>query len=186
MQASARDIIFQLTRQFIARLGLAFGEIVGVKRILAIRVIGDSMLPTLQDQQKMLAYSPTSKAKFRKNQIVTVEQLNIHIDATGREQFDYAKWLEDPRMHRPELFVKRITAMHHEVVKIPVEDVLSDRVDPLAEREDNCYVWLVPEGYVFVRGDSNVTVDSTSWGPIPVESLKHIVVCKLPTLQSVN
>jgi len=41
--------------------------------------------------------------------------------------------------------------------------------------------WVIPPGYCFVRGDNSaVSVDSRSWGPVPVGTVAGIVVFKLP------
>ena len=146
-----------------------------------ISVRGISMFPTLEDSEQVLAWTPFHHSLFRRNMIVTVQHVNVQMTERlleiGRNNFP-TEWSE--------LLIKRLIGLPGDTVRIPKHKVKSDYMDNHAIQTDSAFIWHVPAGHVFVRGDGRTSVDSTTWGCIPINELQQIVMCRFPSLSAVR
>jgi signal peptidase I len=153
-----------------------------------VSIIGQSMLPTLQNGERVLAWTPLSRCFFKCGAIVTLSHFHIHLPADKRNQPGFRAAMAALAQERSELFVKRVVGLPGDTVRIPLSQLSSHAmttVDPQAVRQGDELLWHVPAGHVFVRGDGQVSNDSDAWGAIPFEKLDQIVLCRFPSFQRI-
>jgi signal peptidase I len=137
--------------------------------LVVVTVENVSMSPTLENGDRVLAVSSWPSRWLRKGYIVLV-------------------WPSRTSSNRPRLFevtpyIKRIVALGGETFTASLNDSTETK-PPNQDREWDHHtqkVWHIPQGYIFVRGDNRPSsLDSLSWGPIPVQSVLGVVLMKLP------
>ncbi|MEM8532669.1 MAG: S26 family signal peptidase [Chloroflexota bacterium] len=139
-----------------------------IRRYLCvIHVQGLSMSPALQHGDRVVVVCHWPRRWLRHNQIVLVER-----DAdVVVESLPPGVSVEDLELSK-ELVVKRLIALPYEtVVTLHTED----------GEQSESITWHIPGDHGFVKGDGVVSVDSVQWGPIPLSSIRGVVVGTLPS-----
>jgi signal peptidase I len=147
-----------------------------------------SMVPTLQNGERVLAWTPLTRCFFKRGAIATLSHFHIHLPADKRNQPGFRAAIAAIAQERSELFVKRVVGLPGDIVRIPLSQLsphAMTTVDPQAVRQGDELLWHVPAGHVFVRGDGQVSNDSVAWGPIRFEKLDQIVLCRFPSFQRI-
>lgn len=150
---------------------------------------GHSMAPTLQNGERVLAWTPFSKRLFNRGAIVTLRHANVHLTAEQRSQPRYRFALAALEQQSPELFVKRIVGLPGDTVRVPINQLSQytlSMVDPQATQISHELLWHIPDSHVFVRGDGAYSGDSIAWGPIPISKLEQIVLRRFPSFRRVS
>ena len=129
---------------------LILGGFVVLRRALAIVTVeGTSMVRTLHDGDRVLAWRLWPARWLRRGAIVVVE----HEADRAR-----ARWSS---LDEPALYVKRLVVLPGDTVQWSPD--------------------TVPAGHLFVCGDNPPgSRDSRHWGPLPLRSLRGIVLAELP------
>lgn len=151
-------------------------------------VTGNSMVPSLENGERVLAWTPFSKRYFRRGRIATLSYLVMNTFADPRSYFGSCAQMTTLKQRRTELFIKRILGLPGDTVRIPVDQLASyvlDTASLLANQDNGDLVWQVPDGHVFVRGDGLHSSDSLTWGPIPIAHLQQIVLCRFPSFKRI-
>jgi signal peptidase I len=156
--------------------------------LVIITVHGHSMHPTLVDGDRVLSCRCMLRWLLRRGKLVVCQNpqtslgnrllWNAWVTNNGGFQF-----MNEPATKKA-LYIKRLWGLAGENIVIPAQDVPS-RSWPntvMAPQQDDTgnFVWQVPPGHCFVKGDSPYSYDSTSWGPIPLDYIVGIVLLKLP------
>ena len=153
-----------------------------------VSVNGQSMSPTLRSGDRVLAWTPFTRRFFKRGAIVTLSHFHIHLPAGKQNHPGFQAATAAIAQERAELFIKRLVGLPGDTVRIPLSQLSPHglvTVDPQAVRQDDEFLWRIPAGYVFVRGDGQVSNDSVAWGPIPFEKLDQIVLCRFPSFQRI-
>ena len=120
-------------------------------------------------------------------EILTWAELNHmeeELKAIGKDQFVqsmmtiFASDSSDISTHHP-LHIKRVIGLPGSVVRIKELDLLEGSLHPIGQNEsDGGYkTWQVPAGHYFVAGDNrNFSMDSRSYGPIPISALRGVAI----------
>lgn len=123
------------------------------RAFVVVKVEQESMFPTLQAGDRVLAIRHLPVHWLRKGQVVLV--------SVGSEEV---------------FFVKRVVALSGETFWASVVEQDSSGQLITVER-----AWHIPPGYFFVCGDNaSRSTDSRVWGPLPYNSLRGIVFLHLP------
>ena len=147
------------------------------------------MQPTLQPDERLLGFTPFFKARYQVGQIVTLQHFPLIMAGSRYLQPEYHSWQQVMSKEIGDIFIKRIVGIANDTVRISVDNIQSsiiNLVDQHAERNKQSYVWHIPAGHVFVKGDSGIGADSVTWGPIPISALRHIVLCRYPSLRRIR
>lgn len=144
------------------------------------------MSPTLRNGEQVLAYTPLRPVRFRRGSIVTLRQFNLWLDEHIRAHPNFAEWLEASKVNFSELFLKRVIGLPYDIIRIPKRQLATEYIDRKSIFDGMDYIWHIPAGHVFVRGDGVDSVDSISWGPIPISALRQIVLCRYPSLRRIR
>lgn len=131
--------------------------------LLVITVQGQSMAPTLQEGDRVVAVRPIWRRWIRKDQIVLFRQ------SVSDETSD-----DSPLS----LHIKRVVALAGEGYRSSTRPWgYSDYVTQV----EQAYLWQIPHDHIFVCGDNREqSIDSCSWGPLPLRNVRGIVVKRLP------
>ncbi len=136
--------------------------------LLVVTVENKSMAPTLEagDRVLMIRHWPTRW--LRKGQIVLIEP--------GRGV------AAEPMLFAATSYIKRIVALSGETLTISHSDITARNYsfNHKIYYEQNQQVRHIPAGYLFVQGDSSQSVDSRTWGPLPLRSILGVMLMKLP------
>ncbi len=79
-------------------------------------------------------------------------------------------------------YIKRILGLPNSTVIIKIEEIDEYKRKLYIEDFDSegRRNWVIPNGFVFVRGDSIYSTDSRDWGPIPLNRIVGLVIFKFP------
>jgi signal peptidase I len=130
--------------------------------LIVITVQGQSMSPTLEDGDRLLALRPLWSRRVRKGQIVLFRQIDL----------DEARVDSALSLH-----IKRVVALAGEDYLSSAEPgIYSEYVT----RGDQGDIWHIPQDHIFACGDNREqSIDSRIWGPLPLRNVRGIVVKKL-------
>lgn len=147
------------------------------------------MSPTLHDGERVIAFSPWSKHVFKRNHIVVLSHFHIEVPKQIKPSFQFSVWKEEMARTHSDYFIKRIIGLPNDIIYIPLSEItpyMLGSVDPNARMIGNNYMWNIPKNHVFLRSENIVGYDSTVWGPIPISSLRQIVLCRYPSLRRIR
>lgn len=130
--------------------------------LLVVTVINQSMSPTLEPGDRILALRKQMFPSLRKGQIVI-----FTLQQTSRKGL--------PSEAGP-FYIKRIVALGGETVETAGSGIWREGMPAHQGRTS----WYVPAGSIFVCGDNEHTsVDSRTWGPLPERSVQGVFLLKL-------
>ena len=141
---------------------------------LMVTVEHESMIPTFQHGDRVLALRRCFRPWLRKGMIVLVAFSN-----------DEDKNM--PPFYIPAFYIKRVIALSGESITLPMpghahaEDDQrgSELLEVDATREDD-QTWHVPARHLFVCSDNRErSTDSRQWGPIPLSNVKGLILTRL-------
>jgi signal peptidase I len=143
-------------------LGVVAGGFLIRAHLLIVTVEHESMLPTLQHGDRVLALRRGFHRWIRQGSIVVVA-------LPGSEA------LPEPA----DLYIKRAVAVGEVTITLPAPShgLPADTVGkPTADEQ----TWHVPHRHLFVCGDNRASsLDSRQWGPIPLSHIRGLVLIKL-------
>ena len=135
--------------------------------LLVVTVENRSMAPTLEagDRVLMIRHWPTRW--LRKGQIVLIEP---------------GRGAGGPTLFAVMPYIKRIAALGGETLTISLTEIAACNYsfNHKINHEQSQQVWHIPAGHLFVQGDSPQSVDSRTWGPLPLQSVLGVMLMKLP------
>jgi signal peptidase I len=143
---------------------LILGSLVLVRTcLIVVTVTNHSMFPTLEAGDRVLVLRKRLVPRLRRGQIV------VFIPPHLSEAL--------PTISEATLYIKRIVALGGEILED--EDTSRRKLNAMGMRAGR-HTWHIPQGALFVRGDNpHGSVDSRSWGPIPAQSIRGVVLFKL-------
>ena len=125
---------------------------------MVISVLGESMAPTLQPNDRVLVLRFWPKYFLRKNDIVLISQKTENILYEAKHS----------------LCIKRITGLPGDVVTIKRES------HQFSNSSNKDRIFIVPHNQIFVQGDNIIkSIDSRHWGPIPYSNYSGLVVKRI-------
>jgi hypothetical protein len=79
-------------------------------------------------------------------------------------------------------YIKRIVALGGEALTISHTGIAARNYsfNHKINHKQSQQVWHIPAGHLFVQGDSPQSVDSRTWGPLPIQSIRGVTLMKLP------
>jgi signal peptidase I len=133
-----------------------------------VQVNGMSMMPDLEDGERVLTLRHWPPGWWRKGQVVVWELPQHSISMPVFHMSNNA------------LYIKRILGLPGDVVILPPPELPGVSGQAVSRRDgQNPQIWEIPPGYCFVKGDSP-GLDSTILGPIPFQCVRGVVITKLP------
>lgn len=142
--------------------------------LLVIAVRGQSMSPTLEPGDRILLVRRWLAGRLHKGQVVVVT-----LDTTFGKPRNSSEWWE------ASYYAKRVVATAGETFSAVLsantlwEIEPASRIQP-AQSPSQVEHWQIPDDHVFVCGDNwEESIDSRSWGPLPLSSVLGIMVMKL-------
>lgn len=140
--------------------------------LLVVTVENRSMVPTLEAGDRVLMIRHWPARWLRKGQIVLIE--------AGRGA------TAGPTLFAVKPYIKRIVALGGEMLTISHTSIAAHNYsNNKINYEQSQQVWQIPTGHLFVQGDSPQSVDSRTWGPLPLQSVLGVALMKLPHKASV-
>lgn len=125
--------------------------------LMIITVSQRSMSPALEPGDRVLVLRKRLVSRLHKEQIVILKR---------------------PDVPDPSLYIKRIVALGGETFEDErIDGYIESGIPELRSRR---YTWRLPPDSIFVRGDNqDRSLDSRSWGPLPVQCVQGVVLCTL-------
>ena len=147
-----------------------------IKRfVCVVHVHGLSMEPTFIHGDRVIALSRWPKRLLRSGQVVVFERAP---EVTGLPD---GVTVADLQLGQ-ELVIKRLIGLPDDTVTQPCTS--PDGTRPTTFQSYNATTdmatWQIPAHHGFVKGDGSTSFDSVQWGPIPLDSIKGVVIAKLP------
>jgi len=129
--------------------------------LIVVIVQGQSMSPTLEEGDRVLVVRPLWQRWIHRGQIVLFRQT------------DLVEEPDDPLS----LHIKRVVVLAGEQYRSSTPPLgYSEHV----AQEGQEYLWRIPQDHLFVCGDNREqSIDSRSWGPLPLRNVRGIVVKRL-------
>jgi len=132
--------------------------------LMVVTVQGQSMLPTLKPGDRVLALRLFRVRRLQKSQIILFWQMHP-------DQIDEILPLS--------LHVKRVAALAGETYVSSSPPCWEPERTP-HKQAGTPYTWRIPQDHLFVCGDNREqSIDSRSWGPLPLRNVRGVVVMKL-------
>lgn len=157
--------------------------------ISIVNVTGHSMAPTVQPGERLLAVTARMRWGLRRGQIVTLCPHNLIYPLQVLDRPESLSWraATSTANQQSDLYLKRIVGLPFDIIRVPTSEASSfSPVDLGADKVGADYVWHVPEHHVFVRGDGVFSVDSVTWGPVPIFTVHQIILCRFPSFKRVG
>ncbi len=152
-----RYIIFTCSISIICIISIIISKVL----FIIVTVKNNSMRPSLEDLDRVLAIRYSSMMRLDRGDVVLVWPPRIP---------------QDRRFSEVAPNIKRIIGLPGDAIAIPPAE--GQRYPDESER---CWSWYVPPGHIFVCGDNlENSLDSRTWGPIPATNILAVVVLKLP------
>ena len=130
--------------------------------VIVVMVQGYSMSPTLEDGDRVLALRTVWLRWVQKGQIVLFRQSPLD-EISGDLPLA--------------LHIKRVVALAGETYR---STSLPPGYHECVTQEEQTASWHIPRNSIFVCGDNREqSIDSRSWGPLPLRNVRGIVVKKL-------
>jgi signal peptidase I len=157
-----------------------------------ITVNGQSMEPTLRDGDRVLLLRCRSRWLLRRGQLVVcqypqdtpADKLPKHKQSANNFVTKIPGRYLGMAAKQRTYFIKRIWGLDGSQIVIPVQEVPNrtwpDNIISPEQDDAGNFVWQVPSGHCFIKGDSPYSYDSTSLGPILLDHIVGIVLLKLP------
>jgi signal peptidase I len=117
------------------------------------------MLPTLKDGDKVLVFKHIPKHWLKKNEIVIIRPI-----------------LKSSDPYKCPPYIKRIVGLQEDIVSISVNKYYKDK--NIIRNIKEFYKLKIPNGFIYVQGDSQYSTDSREWGPISINNVIGIVIYK--------
>ena len=136
--------------------------------LLVVTVENRSMAPTLETGDRVLIIRHWPARWLRKGQIVLIEP--------GRGATDA------PTLFAVRPYIKRIVALSGEMLTISHTEIAAGNYsfNLKINYEQSQQVWHIPAEHLFVQGDGPHSVDSRTWGPLPLHRVLGVMLMKLP------
>ncbi|USB35054.1 signal peptidase I [Paenibacillus sp. YPG26] len=171
---------------YIPAIAIAFvlSLFIGIFVFQPYKVDGQSMEPTLQDEQR--AY--TSKLARTFSHMPAYEDIVVIDSRVNRERSFMDNIVEHPLIQLINgttndhiFFIKRVIGKPGDVIEIKnqqvyrngdalVEPYIKEKMNPSEDRK-----WIIPDNHIFVLGDNrNISRDSRELGPIPFDHVMGI------------
>lgn len=147
-----------------------------IKRfVCVVHVQGVSMEPTFVHGDRVIALSRWPQRWLRQGQVVVFER---EPEVTGIPD---GMAIADLQLGK-ELVIKRLIGLPDDIVTQPCTspDGSTPTTCQSYDATTNIATWHIPAHHGFVKGDSTISFDSVQWGPIPLASIKGVVIAKLP------
>jgi len=137
--------------------------------LFLVQVEGWSMYPTYHHGDRFLALRYWPHRWLRRGQIVVWKLPSI------------MAWVSKPEFMGPGPYIKRVVGLPGDEVIAPVVKLSepADEAKQAVQEGQELRRWYIPAGHYFVKGDSP-GLDSTLFGPIPLHTLRGVVLTKLP------
>ncbi len=151
------------------------------RSFIVITVNGESMEPTLIGGDRVLLLRFWPHRWLRQGQIIVCQYLTESELNTFQSSKPTICHLVT-RKCKSYYYIKRLLGTGGERVIIPPQNAPNWLLHNHTIKRDSIgnFIWQVPPGHCFVKGDSPYSYDSTSWGPIPLDHIVGIVLLKLP------
>lgn len=131
--------------------------------LLIVTVSGQSMIPTFQDGERLLALRRWPARWLRRRQVVVLQQ-----GMSLRSRLEM-------------LHIKRVEALPGEAFTacpVTIRSAMDDQFITEAPQAEQ--TWQIPPGHIFVCGDNREqSLDSRTWGPLPQRQVRGVVFMKL-------
>jgi signal peptidase I len=129
---------------------------------VVVTIVNNSMSPTLNEGDRVLAFRCWPYFFLKKGQIVLI----LPPDSYRQPGLDAFSIIP---------FIKRVVGLPGDTVALPIQS----SVGVLKNYEQRSLE--IPRKHFFARGDNNESsLDSTTWGALPFSSLLGIIVMRLP------
>lgn len=141
--------------------------------LLLVSVHGDSMLPNLQEGDRVLVLRNWPVRWLRKGQIVVGKLPHYRLP-------NEPNLIKTVHEANSVLFIKRVVGLPGDQLLTHISDVQEEFRSHLAEKHDKneTRTWFVPPHHYFVKSDS-AGADSCLWGPLASQSLVGVVFYSL-------
>lgn len=151
------------------------------RSFIVITVNGQSMEPTLIGGDRVLLLRLWPHRWLHQRQIVVCQYLTESKLNTFQSSKSTICHLVTRKCKRY-YYIKRLLGTGGDRVVISTQNAPDWLLHNRTIERDSIgnFVWQVPPGHCFVKGDSAYSYDSTSWGPIPLDYIVGIVLLKLP------
>ena len=168
-------------------------SLIFARRLLVIATIKqNSMLPTFNPGDRVLALRSLNFQKLYRYQIVLVQPTLDHfhnqlyikrvVGLPGDEirvcitDNDMKNTLDIPKCNQGEDYWRIWNISRECLVRLKQRG----GIPSLTQLANNQYKFQIAPGFIFVRGDHVDSIDSREWGPIPISNLAGVVILRLP------
>jgi signal peptidase I len=157
----------------VSGIGLAGLTLYVWSSLYIVRVVSQSMFPTLKEGDRVLVWRLGPRTWLRRGQVVLVWPWMKRTDNPWGRSASQAKFSP---------YIKRLVALEGDTLVTRLSDLTPKEHESVLSEHDSTgkRVWHIPPGHIFVRGDNRPAVnDSLLWGSIPDWTVMGIVLIKL-------